>query len=374
MNRYVSYIAILVATYIFTYIFEVNENYTFLYMLLMVPVFDFISIVYFKKSLDANINISKLVIKKNEEIELKIDYANSGRLPVAFVKSNIELNKKVSFVDSIKDSISLSKGEKLSMRYSLYGLHIGIGEVEIPEIEVTSIFGLFTKKIKKDYKASIVIEPKCIDIDGFLDLVNDTILDEDEIEANSIYVGDPGYEYKRYSDGDPLNRLNWKLYSKTNTLMIRKSVEMEKSKKTIILDSYMIEEHDYEEICDILIEGLIGIANELYLKGYDVEIIMNIDNCWKELEIINENDMSKLQRSFSTYSFIKKKERFKDLELTFDKKSDYIIFTNNKDKELKVLTEDIIAYESSVNIVTTNKSKILDNEFYLNNSYGIERF
>lgn len=372
MVKKLSYLIILVATYIFTYIFDVKETYTLLYMIVIMPIFDYISILYFKNSINVDIGISKMIIKKDEEVTLNITYKNNGILSLPFIKEDIKLNSKLSFNNNIKDRISLSANEEVSVEYSFYGFHIGIGDINISRVEVRSLFGLFGHTIKNNYIQNIIIEPKCMEISG-VDFLTDEGIENDDIKSNNIYIGEPGYEYEKYNEGDPLNRVNWKLSSKLNTLMIRKDSKVNKPNKTFILDSYIKEDNNYDDICDTLIEGVIGVINELYQKGYEISLLINFNGVWRRFEIISEDDMNNIQRGFSRYSFTKKEERFYDIKLSLESKESYIIFTSNKDYNIKKLINDIEDFSSTVSLVTTNKNKMIDNELYLNNSYGIER-
>lgn len=373
MGKKTSYLIILITTYIFTYIFDVQETYTLLYMIIIMPVLDYISILYFKSAINIEINVSKMIIKKDDEVVLNIKYKNNGILPIPFIKKDIRLNSKISFNNNMKDRMSLSANEEVSVEYNFYGFHIGIGDINISKIEVRSLFGLFNHIIKKNHIKNIIIEPKCVDINGTNFLIEEN-LENDDIEYNNIYIGDPGDEYRRYNEGDPLNRVNWKLSSKLSTLMIRKSSKVNKPNKTFILDSYIKDENNYEDICDILIEGIIGVINELYQKEYEVSLLINVNEVWRRIKIGSKDDMSNLQINFSKYSFVKKEERFYNINLELKEKESCIIFTNNKDEYIRKLINDIEDFSSAVSLVTTNKNKMIDNELYLNNSYGIERF
>ena len=58
MFNVMSYIIVLILTFIFTYIFGVKETYVLFYLLLLIPVFDFLYFSYSKNKLSLTISNS----------------------------------------------------------------------------------------------------------------------------------------------------------------------------------------------------------------------------------------------------------------------------------------------------------------------------
>ena len=60
------YLLLLVMSYVFAYLFNLNENYILLYMLLLVPIADFIYFILVKNKYEVQIISEKEVITRGE--------------------------------------------------------------------------------------------------------------------------------------------------------------------------------------------------------------------------------------------------------------------------------------------------------------------
>ena len=59
MGNWISYIIILILSYIFTYIFELKENYVLLYMIIIAPILDGLLFIYFRR-----VRVKLIVLKR----------------------------------------------------------------------------------------------------------------------------------------------------------------------------------------------------------------------------------------------------------------------------------------------------------------------
>ena len=57
MIRWFFYIGMLMISFMFTYIFDIKENYVILYMILLIPLIDYISYNIFRKNLSSSLNV-----------------------------------------------------------------------------------------------------------------------------------------------------------------------------------------------------------------------------------------------------------------------------------------------------------------------------
>jgi len=373
MSRIFSYIGIIIITFIFTYIFNVRENNILLVILLILPIFDLISFLYFKWSTSASFNIISDTAEKGQNIDCTIKLNNKGILPVPFVDYSLVSNGKIKVSENIYERRSLGIRELYVKSEELLASHIGVGEIDLEDIFVMSIFGLFKGKVKCNEKSKkVTIVPRIPNIEGMHMLTENNEASDDE-DTSNYSEGEPGYDYMDYTAGDPLSRVNWKLSSKKNKLVIRKSLGRVKCKKIIVLDNYVIDNEDLDDISDLLSEGIIGLANELYLMDYEVTVFINNGNRWQDKVVSSICSIEELQIEFSKYIYGKEPGRFGGLSICSEEKYDVILVTSNKDEGIISLLRSIEDNCNSVEIISNNRTKLMSEEFYINADYELER-
>jgi len=373
MGRICSYLGILLLTFIFTYIFNVKENNVLLIMLLIMPVLDCISFIFFKMSTSAELEINNDTVEKGQRVFCTIKLINKGILPIPFIDYSLLSNGKIKVNADIYERRSLGIREIYEKSETLAAVHIGLGEIKLDDIVIRSLFGLFKGKVKcNEISKKIAIVPRVPNIEG-IDMLMESSEASDDEDSSSLIQGEPGYDYKDYMPGDPLSRVNWKLSSKRNKLVIRKSLAMGKCKKIIVLDNHIISNKNFDDISDLLSEAVLGIANELYLADYEVDVFIKNGGRWKDTSVNNVSDIEELQIYFSTYIFSYDIGRLEGLRIYDDNKYDVILVTSNKDEEISIFLRSIQDKCNSVEIISNNRTKLMDEEFYIGTDYELGR-
>ncbi|MGL4107166.1 DUF58 domain-containing protein [Clostridium sp. LP20] len=380
MFNAITYISIVIITFIFTYIFDIRENFTLLYMLLVAPIFDYLILIYLKKQINIHLDDVSESIEKRKDLICTLYIVNKAVIPVPFLEYEFNFSSKFNCYDEefFRERISLGGKSTICEEYSLFAAHRGLGNVNLSSVQMRSLLGLFKESIIFDGAAKeVMVIPALVEVEGVEDLLEGA-LDDDEYDdnTNNMFIGDPSYEFKEYAPGDPLNRVNWKISSKRNILMIRKSAMEVKLNKTIILDPAILERGDFEDRGDLLIEAVIGMAREFFALDYSVDIFYYRDRYWEKFGFDNMDSIPNMQKFFSTYNFINISnfnKRFNKLVDKIEKTSDYVLFTNNKDIDVRDFAIILQEYGNSVNIVSDNRNKIIDNEYYLHADYTLER-
>lgn len=372
MSNLITYILILILTFIFTYVFDVKETYLFFYMILFMPVVDYLLFFYLKSKVSIKLSVDYEYIEKNKNFYVNIAINNKSIIPITMIKYSIiflgAINK-----DKIEEITSIGSKEFVIKDIEVNSIHIGLGRVEFEEIEICSLFNLYRKKL--DYTVEnneIRILPNIVELIGVEKLIEEEFNEQNEEDnVYSINRGEIGCEYKEYQPGDPLNRVNWKLSSKRNNLIVRKDTVYSMCSKEIIVDLYL--ENNDNFLFDRIIESSIGMAYKIFYEGYDVSIVYKYKGKWMRNKIKNEDDIIKLQKNFSSLTLTIERNRFVDFIFQKENEVDYIIIGTSKDSEMKSLINKLKNYSNSTYIVSNNKIKIDDKEFYLNEDYSLER-
>ncbi len=368
------YLLLLVMSYVFAYLFNLNENYILLYMLLLVPIADFIYFILVKNKCEVQIISEKEVITRGEENKYSLIIENKGNITIPFVDYSVNINNKFSSNKTISKRVAVDSSKSFINTFFLTSEHIGLANIIVPQIGVSSIFGFFDKRyqINKEINTTILPDYKeisniyqALEIGGGLDL-------EDEVNR-SAFQGEPGYEYKDYIEGDPLNRVNWKLSSKQNKLMIRKSISGSKLTKSILLDYGVEDNKEMLDSIDLITETYLSLVLALVKREYEVEVILK-NEAYKEVYMENEQDVEEMRIELGKYKFsTNNEERFADIDVDKLMASDFIVVTIKKDECLRRFVNRLEEKGIEVLVISNDCKKIFEREAYISDTYVLER-
>lgn len=368
------YLLLLVMSYVFAYLFNLNENYILLYMLLLVPLADFIYFSLVKNKCEVQIISEKEVITRGEENKYSLIIENKGNITIPFVDYSMNINNKFSSNKTISKRVAVDSSKSFINTFFLTSEHIGLANIIVPQISVSSIFGFFDKRyqINKEIDTTILPDYKeisnvyqALDIGGGLDL-------EDEVNR-SAFQGEPGYEYKDYIEGDPLNRVNWKLSSKQNKLMIRKSISGSRLTKSILLDYGVEDNKEMLDSIDLITETYLSLVLALVKREYEVEVILK-NEAYKEVYMENEQDVEEMRIELGKYKFsTNNEERFAEIDVYKLMASDFIVVTIKKDECLRRFVNRLEEKGIEVLVISNDCKKIFEREAYISDTYVLER-
>ena len=368
------YLLLLVMSYVFAYLFNLNENYILLYMLLLVPIADFIYFILVKNKCEVQIISEKEVITRGEENKYSLIIENKGNITIPFVDYSVNINNKFSSNKTISKRVAVDSSKSFINTFFLTSEHIGLANIIVPQISVSSIFGFFDKRyqINKEINTTILPDYKeisniyqALEIGGGLDL-------EDEVNR-SAFQGEPGYEYKDYIEGDPLNRVNWKLSSKQNKLMIRKSISGSRLTKSILLDYGVEDNKEMLDSIDLITETYLSLVLALVKREYEVEVILK-NEAYKEVYMENEQDVEEMRIELGKYKFsTNNEERFADIDVDKLMASDFIVVTIKKDECLRRFVNRLEEKGIEVLVISNDCKKIFEREAYISDTYVLER-
>ena len=286
----------------------------------------------------------------------------------------MNINNKFSSNKTISKRVAVDSSKSFINTFFLTSEHIGLANIIVPQISVSSIFGFFDKRyqINKEINTTILPDYKeisnvyqALEIGGGLDL-------EDEVNR-SAFQGEPGYEYKDYIEGDPLNRVNWKLSSKQNKLMIRKSISGSKLTKSILLDYGVEDNKEMLDSIDLITETYLSLVLALVKREYEVEVILK-NEAYKEVYMENEQDVEEMRIELGKYKFsTNNEERFADIDVDKLMASDFIVVTIKKDECLRRFVNRLEEKGIEVLVISNDCKKIFEREAYISDTYVLER-
>lgn len=341
------YLIILLLTFAFTYVFELKELYMLLYILFLLPLVDILSLKLYLSKVNSKIIINDFSCTRGDTIEFGVFIQNNNIFQVNNLLVTISFEGCINNNEIFIKNICLEGKKHLVLKRYIEASHIGVGIIKLQTICVKGLFGLFKKDIIINKEKEINIKPKNIDIKGCKKLLHNSNYNN---FGNNEFAGELDLEYKDYEPGESVRKINWKISSKRQKLLMRKNIQNSKKETIVfILDSYINKNNLYYKNRDKLIESFISIVSYFNKDKFEVKVYIYSFNGYIKSEIINKE-------LFVNYDFELLKDDFKNLE--FNDYNNYVIVTsriNNKNES--VIKKFIKFNKSHLKIVCTNEYK-----------------
>ena len=203
------------------YLFDNNAGtLTVAVGVLVVPAFGLIPLA--GKGIDVQIVVNPAQ-EKGQDTKGQITVKNLCWLP----KPRLDLtlfcrNLRTGENTESKLEISLLPKHKQTVDFSFDCPHCGKIQIEVSDISVSDLFGLFSRNLQNDCKAEFTVLPQLFEPSISLEHSDMAMPDSD---TYSPYKpgSDPGetFAIREYVPGDAIRQIHWKLSEKTDKLMVR---------------------------------------------------------------------------------------------------------------------------------------------------------
>lgn len=257
------------------------------------------------KTVEIGLSVSSDIVNKGEDFEARLSIGKRYHIPTGFIEVTVGLTPNVV---SRRENLTYKficlrrRGEMIEI--PLNSELCGCGTVSVEKIVYTDYFGIL-KKTSKVLPQSVDVKmiPRIPDTGSQTEVLRSTAenisfddSDEESDETTSVLTGVPGYEHRAYEIGDPLKRVNWKLSSKKDQLMVRLDEKVSSSSQVFLLDYPRCEKMDkeYYKNADRIIEAAMALMSMLLLSGYESEFNYYVEG-WEMVEIKDEKSLVYLQ-------------------------------------------------------------------------------
>ena len=286
LGTFVSIAAIAFILYIFTFFIEGEMGVVLIAFLIVPPIVSFLFALYARKRIMVSI-FSDAYVKKGSMLEVTVTVEKTGKLPIAVA----EICPKASEVfekHSKKYRLSLFSERKAKFTFSINAEIGGNGEISVCDVFSCGFLGFVRFRIKSGLPApiSVGVIPEIPDVkpsSQLLRQISDAVLtsdDNDENDTEMLFSSNltPGYEHREYVQGDPLKRINWKLSSKKQKLMVRLDEAVASVQPLVALDLYRKPNADPVQAVlqeEKLICSVIGLVKALTKQGISCNLACN---------------------------------------------------------------------------------------------------
>lgn len=271
-------LAVAFLLYIFTFYIDGEMGVILIAFMLFAPLTSLFFAIYARKRIRVSFDCDGYV-KKDSRLAVKVTVEKLGSFPLGIV----EIRPYASEVFSQPKSsykLSLIRDNKKTFTYHVEAVIGGNGEISLPDIYSCGFLGFVRLRLKSELPpaVSVGVIPEIPQIKATSQLfrnIADVVMTSDEDEDNDTAMlfsanTAPGYEHREYVSGDPLKRVNWKLSSKKDKLMVRLDEAVASVQPMIVLDLYRSSAPLTEQTLkdeEQLIRSVFGLLSLLVRQG-----------------------------------------------------------------------------------------------------------
>lgn len=312
---------------------------------------------YFRKSIDAKIEVHSREVKKGNVIKGKILITNQGYLPITRFCVKIEyFNNKVSktAIREIKGYIS---GRSTSeVEFQMKSKYCGILNLKVREIKVYDYLILFNQKKKSESDIDILILPSGYQLMAEIENKDYVYFSLEEGKYSEILMNQPPeiLWIDKYRQGDSIRDIHWKLSARNDEVLSKKYSSDIENKIIFFIDlrketDLSIEKKDvFYELCSAISLGLMENKITHLVRWYDIEksniqeklvrteedYIDMIEELMLKAKIYNEEANEELLSKMQSYE--------SDFETVVSLKLDFNLTLNNKHLLMKFTEENYV--------------------------------
>lgn len=245
---------------------------------LIPPAVSLIFALYARKRIKVTFDCDGYV-KKNNRLTVKVTVEKNGIFPVGIVQIATYASEVFSQEKNIY-KLSLAKAESKTFTYQVNAQTGGNGEISVTSVYSCGFLGFVKFKVKSELpeSKSVGVIPEIPQIKSSSKLfrsIADSVFTSDDEENNDSAIlfsanTAPGYEHREYVQGDPLKRVNWKLSTKKDKLMVRLDEAIASVQPVIALDLYRNSADKTEDAViqeEKLISSVFGLISLLINQG-----------------------------------------------------------------------------------------------------------
>ena len=242
----IAIIAVAFLLYVFTFYIDGEMGMILVAFTVFAPIISLFFALYARKRINVSMNCDGYV-QKGSKLTVNVTVEKTGRFPLGIV----EITPRASEVFGQDDRfyrVSLARDDKKTFTYSVDAITGGNGEIALDTVYSCGFLGFIRFALTQELPApiSVGVIPEIPQIKASSQLfrnIADVVLTSDEEEENDTALmfsanTSPGYEHREYVHGDPLKRVNWKLSSKKDKLMVRLDEAVASVQPMIALDLY----------------------------------------------------------------------------------------------------------------------------------------
>lgn len=315
--------------FIFTFYMDGETGMILVYFALFSAVLSYLTAFYARKRITISAECDEYV-RKGGQLILKLNVGKTGKIPLAFVDIIIDCNENLNISKKhYRLSLALQQSEEFEVKID--GITGGNGKIYIKEVLSSGFFGIVSYDTEiPEFSKNIGIIPDIPEVSSsniLFRTINDIVVTSDDEESDSPLAfsanTQAGYEHREYIEGDPLKRINWKLSSKRNKLMVRLDEASSSVQPVVIINLSHKDINNQEKN----IQSSFALLSLFIKQGISCKIYFKSEN--NDLQCLNAESEESLNQILMTI-LITPAENITDFDESIffvEKSCAYIIFS-----------------------------------------------
>ncbi len=274
----VSVLAVAFLVYIFTFYMDGEMGMILSAFVVIAPLVSLGFTIYARKNIKISFDCDAYV-QKGQKLKITATVEKKNMIPFPI----IEIKPYVSPVFVQHDKVyrlSMLNEEKKSFSFEVDAAVGGNGEIGIESVCSCGFLGFIHLKVSEGIQPPVLVGiiPEVPDVKASSSLVRSvanivaTSDNDEENDTSMLYSSNtaPGYEHREYVQGDPLKRVNWKLSSKKNCLMVRLDEAVASVQPVVVLDLFRSSSSTVENAIRLeerILSSTFGLLNALIMHG-----------------------------------------------------------------------------------------------------------
>ncbi len=293
MKRIINIITYILIVAFIGGLFLVFQSFPFLYILIFLLLFPFISVFiskYVVNRLDISVDCVKEDIDVNQEFYIIFKINNKTIIPI--VDANIYCSYSNMFYD-YKENLEISipvysKGEQI-VKLPVKSDYCGVIDVHIDNVTVWDMLHIWYATCNVSVNNNIILYPvlrEGVEVDGNVYVTGNDDTEESHKKGNDFAeISD----IREYIPGDSLKDIHWKLSSKKEELMVKEHITMSSKQIAVLVEVY----NDKEYVLDNIVDVAYSVCTHLITHNMPFTLYWWSDNIkeMKEKIILNIYDV-----------------------------------------------------------------------------------
>lgn len=335
-NR-IFYGLLLVLSFIFANFYGGKMPYMLLFLMILLPVVSILyTLVLFFLFKYVQLVERKYVIK-GEKICYKFEISNESILYYPYIKVNFYGNEDFLAMQFPSEYFSLLPLKKISFSYEVACNYRGEYMIGMKSVEFEDFLGIFRLVYNIPEPKDIIVLPRIIYLDRFLIKTNlpsdiQSVLNTQYEDLTTIS------DIRKYSYGDSLKRIHWKLSSKMDELYVKTFHGTSQSAAMFFLDlkSMDVPREIKIKLEDNLIEAAVAVIRYCLFKFIPVNLVYYMNDI-VQMEAKAPSDFERVYKTLAQIRFNQNVAVTDIIELFLidsSKKKDVFVITANLNYDL----------------------------------------
>lgn len=258
--------------------------YSFLF-LLACPFLLLGILLYTKNKVQVKLKGELSVANINQPVLCTAYISNNSIFPVGCIRIIVGYQNQYGREQGSQHfTISMNGNSKQSINFTIKSEHVGNISVSVEQVRVYDYLRIFSRKVPCTSKLEVNIIPEIHTIEASVFAKQPDFIDSDTF--SKIKSGDDPsevFDIREYKEGDKLHRINWKLSSKKESVLVKEYSLPVACTTAILVDFEIPDALDHYEYMDALLTSVNSISYSLLLQEHSHYI------AWYEQEKENYN-------------------------------------------------------------------------------------